>query len=344
MNFILQKLINQGIDSIKYEIPSNQRPLDAEVLNNIYEFQKSYYIINNSYCLNGTISICKDESISEEFLLDGQHRMAAFKKLRKEFPEREMTVNVDYFIVKNEEMRNYVYKYINTNTPHLITKLTIDKYKIGNDFHKLMVKNFKQYIKTSAKPRKPHINIEQVILYLNEIEFFNKTNIKDGQELYLHVINLNKFYSENIEKKYKEWNIENFQDTLDKINEKENVLYLGIYDKFEWVDRIVDKINGTEYRDMSHHQYNFQKREKITSSLRESVWRKTNSNSLDGSCYVCNKPISIYNFDCGHIIASCKGGKEDIDNLVATCKRCNSDMGTMNLNDYKVIIERQMKK
>ena len=45
------------------------------------------------------------------------------------------------------------------------------------------------------------------------------------------------------------------------------------------------------------------------------------------------------NFECGHVVARCLGGKNVVDNLEPVCKKCNSDMGTMNLEEYRKYID-----
>ena len=87
----------KSIDEIHYVIPEIQRRVEPDNIKKIYDFQLEYYNKNGEYCLNGSISIGRDLSTCIDYLLDGQHRMAAYIKLRKTFPERSMIISVDTF-------------------------------------------------------------------------------------------------------------------------------------------------------------------------------------------------------------------------------------------------------
>ena len=54
-------------------------------------------------------------------------------------------------------------------------------------------------------------------------------------------------------------------------------------------------------------------------------------------CYCCNKNwIRQNNFEAGHVIAECKGGKTNVDNLRPICRECNGSMGSKNMNEFMV--------
>lgn len=78
------------------------------------------------------------------------------------------------------------------------------------------------------------------------------------------------------------------------------------------------------------------KREAIPSSIRNEVWNKYHGNSIRGRCYCCNVALNRYNngWHCSHVVASNKGGKDEVDNLRVCCKHCNLSMGNQNLYVY----------
>jgi hypothetical protein len=65
------------------------------------------------------------------------------------------------------------------------------------------------------------------------------------------------------------------------------------------------------------------------------VWRNTNNNNLDAGCYTCNKLISAFDFEVGHVIAEANGGSTTEDNLKPICRTCNRSMGTKNIEEFK---------
>jgi hypothetical protein len=350
MSFIenFEKLYNKSVDDIcksGYSIPDIQREIKNENIAKIIEFQKDYFDIHQSYCLNHSISIGIDIESGITYLLDGQHRMKAYLYLRKEFPERVMSITIDTYYCKGIDNINKTYKYINTHSPNDITVLGIDEYKILQTFEKLICKQFKNYFKSSTKPNRPNLSISPIKDYIVSENVLKKTGIKTGEQFYQIVLELNRYYSDISSfnsKLFGEWGIKDYAKVIEKINSFENKLYLGLYSNYEWIDRIVDHFTiGIEFKDMQHISKSW--RPKITKNLKIAVWKAENGNTLtDGKCYCCEGEITYENFECGHIIPVSIGGKTNIENLKAICGQCNMDMKTMNLEDYKKLLQSQL--
>lgn len=74
---------------------------------------------------------------------------------------------------------------------------------------------------------------------------------------------------------------------------------------------------------------------KIPYHIRKQIWLKYNGDTIDnGKCFVCQEKLSYDLFECGHVIPESLGGPAIADNLRPICKKCNSDMGQMNLDLY----------
>ena len=71
----------------------------------------------------------------------------------------------------------------------------------------------------------------------------------------------------------------------------------------------------------------------IPKPVRDEVWRNA-FDSLDGYCYCCLTAIRIENWDCGHIVAHARGGKDEADNLRPLCRTCNISMGKHNMIEW----------
>jgi 5-methylcytosine-specific restriction endonuclease McrA len=79
------------------------------------------------------------------------------------------------------------------------------------------------------------------------------------------------------------------------------------------------------------------KRKPIPKGVKTSVWSMyIGADKAEGKCYVCKRTIHITEFDLGHDKAVAKGGKNNISNLRPICRSCNSSMGTMSIEKYKV--------
>ena len=75
---------------------------------------------------------------------------------------------------------------------------------------------------------------------------------------------------------------------------------------------------------------------KIDFRVRQNVWNKYIGESIAKSkCYCCKMTdISMFNFNCGHVISVHDGGTIDIENLRPICQTCNLSMGTQNMFEY----------
>lgn len=72
----------------------------------------------------------------------------------------------------------------------------------------------------------------------------------------------------------------------------------------------------------------------IPKALREQVWIKSCGNVFSHKCKInwCKNKITVFDFECGHNIPESKGGKTELENLIAICGRCNKSMS----NNYTI--------
>jgi hypothetical protein len=79
-------------------------------------------------------------------------------------------------------------------------------------------------------------------------------------------------------------------------------------------------------------------KKKIPKTVKNLVWDTyIGQDNGTGKCYVCVRKIDSKDFECGHIIAECKGGDMSIDNLRPVCRCCNGSVGSMNMDEFKKI-------
>lgn len=79
------------------------------------------------------------------------------------------------------------------------------------------------------------------------------------------------------------------------------------------------------------------RKKKIAAALREQVWVQAVGQQFGAKCTVswCSNPITVFSFQCGHILAESKGGPTTLENLRPICGRCNQSMGTMHMDDWE---------
>lgn len=77
--------------------------------------------------------------------------------------------------------------------------------------------------------------------------------------------------------------------------------------------------------------------------LKDKIFSKTNNR-----CFHCGKKLKEQYNKCNdrcidHIIQKFRGGTDDPENLIPTCRSCNASRGTMNLYEYRLYLLKNFK-
>ena len=342
---VLEKII----DIInKYKIPELQRLVNKNHIFSMVEDQKNEYIKYGVFSMLQSFTVAYNYIENIGYILDGQHRLLVFAELKL------LGYNIDnvlvpivkYNVDNNEDIDEYFSK-INKHSPiKPIGNLISDEKKLCQ----LLLDNYNVYFKYKDKECRcncPYISFNEMVENLNARNINGKLRIinKNIIDLWNKILEVNTFLSSISGKQLDNLLSKRFLDCKKKAD-KENKIscFLGVFRKFEWLDLAlyallnnndVDKIGVTFYNDIMKTK----RRLDIPMCLRKKVWKKTTANiSDDGKCYVCNSFLQFCDMECGHVIAHALGGETTYENLMPICKSCNRDMGTMNLNEYKLMI------
>lgn len=338
---------SKPISEFNYVIPSIQRSIDDEHCDKLYLYLKGMYDSSGLYPIAGCISIalCGET----EYLIDGQHRMATYRRLMREFPDRKLEVLIDYYEVSGIDDVDTLFKIVNTHKTVSITKMDLDPYKIINEVQKYFLTNFKQYMSTSERPHRPNISMARMETYIIDNDILRRGNITTGADFISRIKGLNQYYATVSAQQYEKWGIKGADQVLRKIAQHPTNLYFGLYSNFEWLERICDShnsgdldcVNSIRYpKQASQQHYCSTYRAPICKALRMKVW---NSPLVAGKCYCCEADITITTFECGHVIPLALGGETNCVNLKAICRQCNQDMGMRNMEEYKARMMEQMR-
>ena len=321
--------------SINYSIPDIQREANNDNIIAIFARENDFFATHGYYILPGSISIAK--CLGAEYIIDGQHRMAAYNLLSINHPERPLNICVDYYHLNGTADLEYVYKMVNTSTPNDISRMSIDFYKIKKEITAGFKENFQSYIKNSAKPIPPNISLDLLHNKIDSVDL----SIFSLDEVGGYIIELNTYYANCPVEKFQSWHVDT--KYIHNIKQRANQLYLGLYREYEYIDRIIElkRLRMTApdsgFADIQHYNHGY--RPKITKMLRRVVW---NSKQTEQSCYCCGEVIRVDDFHCGHVIPLVAGGATNKDNLRAICAGCNHDMGVINMEVYKKILCEQL--
>ena len=314
------------------KIPNIQREINKEWVDKLYatfieDYKKhKYYNFDRFY-------LC---SLNNElYLLNGQHRYTVLQKINN--PNIQIEFKIEE-VRSIEEMNELFMKY-NSSRPSIILQNTSNQL-IVNNVRKYFTNKYRGYISSSNNYRRPQINLDSMMNYIEENKVIQKLKIINPDILIDMIEELNTYYRglKYDYTQWKEWNVKDIEKIMDKIHKKSavNPLYLGIFNKNEWVLKLLKKnTDNKEYSSYPHYNIEY-KRRKIRSAIRCRVWRKRNS-QMDGKCYVCSSELKNENFICGHIQSVFWGGTNDLTNLEPICSSCNIDMGVNNLDEYKKI-------
>ncbi len=337
-----QKFELISIDNLNCKIPEIQRTTNNDNIQKMIEYQEQKYSQHKKYILFDAICVAINKNSQSQYLIDGQHRVLVYKKLREKYPDRTLEIFVSKLYYENEEDLNNIYKTINIRTNNPITNLEISDYEYLNNINKNFLIKFPQYIKTTKNPHRPHINIESINNYMLEKDFVKILKEKNisSTEFCNKLEELNNYYDILCRKNpdiFKEYNIKDSLGVIQKIKDKPNKLYFGLYSNFEYLHRVMECfLENIQFDKMKHYSSTY--RPKITIKLKQQVWKEYNGNDLNGKCFCCEDDLHYDEAEYGHNISVAKGGESILENLRPICRTCNKDMNIMRLDDYKKLL------
>ena len=72
------------------------------------------------------------------------------------------------------------------------------------------------------------------------------------------------------------------------------------------------------------------KRRRLSKKEREIIYRKTN-----GHCAYCGGTLEFKDMQADHIEPFYRGGTDEIDNFLPSCRSCNHYKSTLNLEEFR---------
>jgi hypothetical protein len=294
----------------KYKIPKFQRNVVNDRVNIL-----SDNVLSNFNPIT-PIYFCMYKN--ERYVIDGQHRLECYKSNTYLFNENIPII--DIFIEKKEDMDLY-FKLINDTM--ILNDIWIDEDKVKKDIITETYTHFTKKYPKSFKVKgikRPYLNLDKFLTQLTELYNNEDLNINSSKEFILLLEDLNQKYS----KKDVEWfpskgstKNSNIITTL----KKNNCLYFGMLPN-SWTKHLIELPDTNNQKS-------------ISLAFRQLVWLKYCDKQFERKCLCCdNNIISVYNFECGHILSKNNGGHINIDNIIPICSFCNKSMGDMHMSDY----------
>ena len=309
-------------------IPNIQRIRDDDKVADIIEYQKNHLAAKGEFNFHGVINIHYCKETDECYLVDGQHRFEAIKKMRE---DHNIKIFIEVTCVNTFTELTDNYNIINQNTPLPEFPVTIDK-NIPEQAALLFKTKYPNIWSKTTRAHRPRIYFnffQESLGFLTE-----KLEIKKTDEL----VELIECKNAEVSK----WHLDNYPDSK-TINEemiekcKKGGFYLGLF-KYEtddygysWVKDIVYTVTGEKIMKKKKVR-----KAAIPKKLKKMIWDEHVGKLHRHAFCICCCDTLIENDDChyGHIIPESQGGETIKDNLLPICAKCNGSMGTRNMGDY----------
>ena len=330
-NRAISNISSKDLMTIPIQIPNEQRIRDDDKVQEIVLYQQNE-LRDKGHCnFIGTINIHFCEESQEFYLVDGQHRYAAIKRINR---TNNINIVIELVMVKTLDELKRNYQIINLNTPLPEFAETIDK-NIPEEVAQFFKTEYPNIWTKSSRARRPNMYFNYFQEALGVIT--EKLGSKNAKELQDIVVDYNNRLSN--------WDYSQFPDSKN-LNEGmiqkciENEMFLGLFrhvsDEFgyEWVREVVKQFTG---EDMKRTQgKGWSGKACISKSLKTCIWNDNIGDNIRAAhCICCNNAvIKVENFHAGHIVAESMGGETNQNNLLPICATCNTSMGSTHMNDF----------
>jgi 5-methylcytosine-specific restriction endonuclease McrA len=79
------------------------------------------------------------------------------------------------------------------------------------------------------------------------------------------------------------------------------------------------------------------RKDTISKTIRNKIWTTyIGTDRGIGTCFCCGDEISVFKYECGHVISEFNGGHVSIENLRPICSLCNKSMGKTNMTEFMI--------
>lgn len=313
------------------QIPNLQRIVDKKKVEEIVKYQLDYIRKNRYHNFLGTLNIQYLRPSNSYYLIDGQHRYEAMKKLFHDFSH-----DYEYYIekvdIEDEKQLKENYELINKNTPLPELEANFNK-NIVEKTCNYFQETYPQIWSKTSRARRPLIFFN----YFQESLAFIQVHLRDKITNPGDLIDIIELKNQELSK----WETENFPSINDRMLSKahEYNFFLGLYQHisneeygYEWVKDIIKQYTGKDIQKRKKRP----RKQQIPKKVKSDAWDKYIGEDIAvAKCIVCcHTTINAKDFEAGHIISEKNGGPVNIDNILPICSACNRSMAAMDMNEY----------
>jgi len=329
---------NTHIKPCNIRIPYEQRLQDDIKVTDIVSYQENYHAKHGNFNFLGVVNFHYCMEDNNHYIVDGQHRFAAVKKLTDRNYDMDLVCEIITVPTLADIKENYNLLNKNTPLPDLSDNIDLNTHKVifrhfedkYPDIWRFTTRTKRPYIIKSDFQSAIGFMMEHLVLCdYNEIiamiETYNRILAKWTPELFMSARDINTKTLANLDK------------TLEIC--KTTGMYLGLFNHlnedfhYYWVRDIIHTQLGYEIKTRSKSK---PKKARIPKKIKMEIWNEyIGADSGQHPCWCCKTTmITQLHFVAGHYISEAQGGKVTVENLRPICAGCNSSMGATNMGEY----------
>lgn len=328
----------------RVRIPNFQRSTDLESskehIEGMVEDQLKRIRSGRRPSFPSVLQIAKVPSDSSYFIIDGQHRYFAMKKLVE--MGHPIRLRIERWVVETPNMIKKLMALLNVSKPIQEYELEEDETTktLLNTLRSFIEKRFKEFLSKSEAPRRPNFKEATLIDKIKQEEIPHRYSMTRPE----HLLYLLYLYNQRIRTRYAR-SSEASKPAFSKC--EKHGLYIGmdpgfesICDPFEILDPSVEmKSYPREFLEWIGDGLSSETKKKKTTipkSLQTQVFETYASRThQEAPCWCCEtNRIRITSFQCGHVVPESKGGPTTLENLRPICTGCNQSMGSTHMIEW----------
>jgi hypothetical protein len=328
------------------QLPELQRTLDASRVQDIVEYQQGHASRYGHPLFLGDIATLVRDAHGRLWVVDGQHRLAAVRRLVAEYPEHPVSLLVvqdgpgtrmdDVFELVNRAVP--VPEWMVTGTIDAAQRCTI------RDAERLLRDRYGAFLSNAMRPRRPNINLNALTSALAA------TAARHPRKFPLSAAGILAFVEyANTRMRDAYGDSQTTRAAAEKALARSiTPLFLANEPAFDFVEpwlidfvtkhqSLVGPVQQVQTASVQNVQSmtSTQKPRHIPKATRTAVWNRFfTARKGVGTCQCCRKEITQQEFECGHVISAANGGAAELANLRPVCRTCNRSMGAASMDDF----------
>lgn len=309
------------------ELAKCQRELDQDRVDEIVTYHRNLLVEQGEICFINCITLCR--ACDKLYLVDGQHRYEAMKRLEQLAPD--CNVHIEEIDLSRTSLTIYqVFALINKAVPvpeYVIETMSDQVRRDVMDVVKSHMRGlYKAYDSKATNPRRPNLKLDTLVKVVCDNTILPKLNT-DPQR----IVDMVKWVNAQLS---------TLVDVPPKKASNAEVCYIGMCP--DWQESFTSWA-------LNHYCCNpkipipsirlYPKRpsskRKIPAAIKKAVWLSIFPGKLKGECLLCRGELDAMDFEAGHIVPESKmGGDIAVKNLVPMCGKCNKSVGSRHLEEY----------